>query len=358
MNAILKKIRNIKGDNCVTIILNTHRTRPENKQDSIVLKNLMTEAEERLLKTDTKRDIRGIVKKMKDMGEKIDHNYNLESLILFINDEVAEFVRLPVPVENRVVIDDNFATRDIVRAMHSSANYYILLLSRETARLIEAFNDKVIEEVGGDFPVKNDKFYTTSGIEASNATRSDNLMKEFFNRIDKAVNNHRKNNPLPVLICTEESNYYEYIKIADERSSIFETFLNGNKLDGSALSVVAEGWKIVEKISRDINLERKTELQKAVSANNFLSDTNEIYQAIKNGRVKTLFVEEGLFQPALLKDGKIVYVTKEEMVAHKEVIDDIYDELIEENMKFGGQTVFLPKGELPRFNGFGAITRY
>jgi len=358
MNAILKKIRNIRCDNCVTIILNTHRTRPENKQDSIVLKNLVTEAEERLLKTDTKRDIKAIVKKMKNLEEKIDHNHNLESLVIFVNDEVAEFVRLPVSVENRVVIDDNFATRDIVRAMHSNKNYFILLLSREKARLIEAFNDKVIEEVRGDFPLENDKFYATSGIEASNAPRQTNLVKEFFNRIDKAVNSHRKNNPLPVLICTEESNYYEYTKVADEKSAIFETFLNGNRLDETAHSVVSEGWNIVEKISRDKNLERKTELQKAVSANNFLSDTNEIYQAVKNGRIKTLFVEEGLFQPAVIQDGKIVYATKEDMIAHKEVIDDIYDELIEENMKYGGETVFLPKGELPKFNGFGAITRY
>jgi hypothetical protein len=39
-------------------------------------------------------------------------------------------------------------------------------------------------------------------------------------------------------------------------------------------------------------------------------------------------------------------------------VDDIYDELIETNMSYGGDVVFLPNGELSEFSGFGAITRY
>ena len=34
---------------CVTISLNTHRTRPDNEKDKILLKNLLREAEERIV---------------------------------------------------------------------------------------------------------------------------------------------------------------------------------------------------------------------------------------------------------------------------------------------------------------------
>ena len=40
------------------------------------------------------------------------------------------------------------------------------------------------------------------------------------------------------------------------------------------------------------------------------------------------------------------------------MVDDIYDELIEASMNYGGDVVFLPEGELKDFDGFGAITRY
>ena len=83
----------------------------------------------------------------------------------------------------------------------------------------------------------------------------------------------------------------------------------------------------------------------------------EIWKGIKEGRVQTLFIEQGLFQPAVLENDEITYVSANQK-SDKNVIDDIYDEMIEANSRFGGDVVFLPKESLTKFNGFGAITRY
>ncbi len=50
---IRQKLNAIATENsspCVTISLNTHRTHPDNVQDLILLKNLLKEAEERIIK--------------------------------------------------------------------------------------------------------------------------------------------------------------------------------------------------------------------------------------------------------------------------------------------------------------------
>jgi hypothetical protein len=357
MNIKLKELKDIISESCVTIILNTHRTSPDNKKDSLTLKNLIKEAEERLFADEKKRDAKQLVERLKDLESKIDHNHNLESLILFVNEDVAEYTRLPIAVEDRVIIDNTFATRDLVRAMHFETNYYVLVLSQQKVRLIEAFNDKVVYEIGNPFPMENTQFYSTNKAELSNASRQTNLIAEFFNRVDKEVNQIRKENPLPVLICTEESNYHEYLKIADQKQSIFDTYLNKNRVDEKAHAIVTEAWKIVQDYTIEKNNARKAELLIALSQNKFLSDTNEIWQAIKQGRVQTLFIEQNNFQPAVWEDDQIQYVS-DDLRNRKEVVDDIYDELIETNMNYGGDVVFLPKGELSKFNGFGAITRY
>lgn len=357
MNNQLKKLKDIISESCVTIILNTHRTSPDNKKDPITLKNLIKEAEERLFADENKRDAKQLVESLKDLESKIDHSHNLESLILFVNEDIAEYTRLPIAVEERVVIDHTFATRDLVRALHFESNYYVLVLSREKVRLIEAFNDKVVEEIGSPFPIENTQFYSTNKAEISNANRQTNLVAEFFNRVDKEVNQVRKENSLPVLICTEESNYHEYLKITDQKQSIFDTYLNKNRVDETAHHIVTEAWKIVQEYTIEKNNARKSELQKAVSQNKFLSDTNEIWQAIKQGRIQTIFIEQGNFQPAVWENDHIEYVSAD-LRDRKEVVDDIYDELIEANMNYGGDVIFLPKGELSKFNGFGAITRY
>src|SRR5690554_4319102 len=115
MKIDLKKFAENVSENCVSIILNTHRTSPDNKKDSINLKNLVKEAENRLLADESKRDAQFLIKRVRELEAKIDHSKNLERLVIFVNEEVAEYTRLPISVEDRVIIDETFATRDIVR---------------------------------------------------------------------------------------------------------------------------------------------------------------------------------------------------------------------------------------------------
>ena len=357
MNPILKKLKDINSENCITIIMNSHRTKPDYLKDELTLKNHIKEVETRLLADTTKRDASKLIDKLHALAGQIDHSHNLDSLMLFVNHDIAEYTRLPIKVVDRVIIDDTFATRDLVRAMHAEAHYYILVLSQENARLIEALNDQVIKEFKSPFPMENQHLFTKNKAEAAVASRKSNLIAEFFNTVDKAVNVIRKDNPLPVLICTVEENYSEYLKVADQKESIFTSFLNKSRMNEKDHAIVLEASKIVEEHNIKRNNDRKQELLKAVSENKFLSDPNEIWKAIPQGKIQTLFIEQGLFQPAVLENDGIVYVSEDHRT-DKGVIDDIFDEMIELNMNFGGDVVFLPKGELDKFNGFGAVTRY
>lgn len=357
MNTILKKIKDINSENCITILMNSHRTKPDYQKDEIVLKNLIKEVENRLLAATSKQNATALVDKLKSLADQIEHSHNLDSLMLFVNHDIAEYTRLPIQVVDRVVIDDTFSTRDLIRAMHTESNYYVLVLSQDKVRLIEALNDKVIQEFGSPFPIDNNSFSTRANAEAAASSRKSSLLAEFFNQVDKEVNSIRNQNPLPVLICTVEENYPEYVKVADQKESLFTTFLNSNRINEKDHAIVTEAWKIVEAHETQKNKERKSELLKAVSENKFLSDTNEIWKGIKEGRVQTLFIEQGLFQPAVLENDEITYVSANQK-SDKNVIDDIYDEMIEANSRFGGDVVFLPKESLTKFNGFGAITRY
>lgn len=357
MNQILNKLKDINAENCITIIMNTHRTKPDYLKDELALKNHIKEVEKRLMADTTKQNATQLIDKLHALADQIDHSLNLDSLLLFVNHDVAEFSRLPIKVVDRVIIDDTFATRDLVRSIHAESHYYILVLSQETGRLIEALNDQVVKEFDAPFPMENTQFLIRDKTEYAVDAKHTNLVAEFFNRVDKEVNAVRNKNPLPVLLCTVDENYGEYLKIADHKESIYKTTLNKNKISEKAHEIVLEASKIIEDYNEKRNNERKSELMKAVSENKFLSDTNEIWKAISEGKIQTLFIERGLFQSAILKDGEIEYVSEDHRT-DTEVIDDIYDEMIELNMKYGGDVVFLPKGELEKFNGFGAVTRY
>jgi len=357
METKLKELKKVRAENCVTIILNTHRTLPDNEKDAIQLKNLIKEAEIKLLAVCQQKTAEKLTAKAHELATTINHRHNLESLILFVNENVSEFVRLPISVEDRVVVGNRFTMRDLIRGLHNQTNYYVLVLNKDEARLIEASNDKVVKEYGFPFPFQNQLSQTSHKAEPSDAGRIRNLTSEFFNQVDKVVNKVHKDNPLPILISTDERHYNDYLRIADKPTVIFPEFLIRSRQTESDHSIVSDAWELVQKLTQQQNNDRKADLKMAVSTNKFISDTTEIFHAIKHGRVQTLFVEENLFQPAVIKNNTVVYVS--ENTAHStDMVDDIYDELIDLNMDFGGDVVFLPKESLTKFNGFAAMTRY
>lgn len=357
MKISFKELKDIRSENCITIILTTHRTKPDYLNDPLRLKNLIKEVETRLKADVDKKQADKLLARVQELADSIDHSHNLESLILFVNDDIAEYTRLPIKVEDRVVIDETFHTRDLVRAMHLETHYFILVLSQEKVRLIEAMNDSAVREVKGDFPYENTQFFSANRSAKAIASKQTNLIAEYFNQADKKLNDVRQHSALPVLVVALEENFNEYIKVADRKEVIYPVFLNKNKISDPVHAIVSESWDVVRDYVIKRNNERKEELRIAVSENKFLSDTNEIWKAIFEGRVQTLFIEQGLFRPALIKDNEIEYVSDDRRT-EAGVVDDIYDEMIEANMNFGGDVVFLPKGELEKFNGFGAITRY
>ena len=356
MNNILKKLKDFQGSTCVTITLKTHRTKPDSLKDESVLKQLIKEVEERLHKELEKRTVWSIMENLNNLTAEIDHNYNMEGLVIFVNEEIAEFTRLPIELENRTIVDQSFATRDLVRAMHLESNYYVLILNRDDARMLEAHNDRFIRELSTPFPIYNDLLKPNSTKEASNATKQGNLTQEFFNRLDKIVQEIMLSEPLPIVIVGEPANFADFMKVVDN-SDLYYGNLPKNLSKTSVHEVVKESWDVVQEIIVKRKKEALDGLKKAVSEGKFKSDVTDIWHAIINGKGKTLFVQKGLYQPAVLVEGSIKLL--DEVDAHLPgVIDDIIDEMIEVNMKYGGEVVFLNESELKDFQGLALITRY
>jgi hypothetical protein len=99
-------------------------------------------------------------------------------------------------------------------------------------------------------------------------------------------------------------------------------------------------------------------LKQALNSGQFMSDYNDIWMALRMGRGRTLFIQEGLYQPARITEEDRLELVDGEKTTDKGVIDDIIDDMIEENLRFGGDNVFLPGDELEKFQGLALVTRY
>lgn len=355
MKETLNRLKKVVSDCAVTLVLRTHRTHPENAQDSIKLKNKVSEARQRLEKEYDTATAKNLGDKLGKLAEEIDPNYNLEGLVLFVDANHAEFIRLPVELNDRIIIDSTFATRPLFRALNLETRYYLLMLSKDKARLLRASGANLEEEIDGDFPAVNTAT-PKSRTEGAIDERISNLQIEFFNRIDKKVNAIHQKEPLPIYIASDDMNYGQYLKVADRPNTIYSNVALKNR-DGKAANSIKEVWPAIQEETKARNLNRKEELKKAIGSGKVLSDYSEIWQALEMGRGATLFVQQGLFQPARIEDNYVKLIDKAD-IQSKEDVDDIIDEMIEKNSLSGGDVVFLPKEELTDFQGLALVTRY
>src|SRR5690554_4299780 len=206
MKETLDRLKKVVSDCAVTLVLRTHRTQPENAQDSIKLKNKVSEARVRLEKEYDAKTAKNLGEKLEKLAEEIDVNYNLEGLVLFVDADHAEFVRLPVELNDRIIIDSTFATRPLFRALNLETRYYLLMLSKDKARLLRASSSNLEEEIGGDFPAVNTAS-PKSRTEGNIDERQSKLQLEFFNNVDKFVNKVHQKEPLPIYIAADDMNY-------------------------------------------------------------------------------------------------------------------------------------------------------
>ncbi len=350
----LKKVKYIYQYPCVTLLFNTHRTHPENKQDAITLKNLLSEAEERLSKEFEKRDISETLNYFSTLPEQIDHNYNLDSMAVFINEENCLIERLPIKVEDRVVIDHTFATRDLIRTLNQTESYFILTLSEQKARLFEAYTSTIVKEIKDyGFPMEN-HHYTTDKLEQSMSKSQDNSLREFFNQVDKSFQEVYKVHPAELVIAGVERNLSFFEEVSDDPKHII-THIPRNRDHDSEHDLVQDAWPKVLDVIKERHQKAVEQLKIAVGQNKFSSDLNDIWNMVNQGRGDILIVEKGFFQPGKL-DGQNIVLTNDPKAPG--IIDDVVDEIIEHHLMMKGKVVFVENGSLEEFDRIGLILRY
>jgi dihydrofolate reductase len=124
-------------------------------------------------------------------------------------------------------------------------DYLILIPSQSGVRLFNAKKDSITGEVKNeDFPFPENDHFVASHNKVSDSKKIDNMAKEFFNTIDKAmVRVYNTTNQKCVVFCTED-NYSMLTQVAD-RPSIYYGHIKIDINNSSKAELAVEAWKMV-----------------------------------------------------------------------------------------------------------------
>ena len=369
MKATLKSLRETKANPAVSIFVKTHREHPANDQDPIALKNQLKIVEERLTNEYDKRTATTILDKIHAETKEYNHKYNLDTLAIFASVDDVQLIRMPLDTVERVVISNRFATRDLVRDMASAVHYYTVVLTRDKARLIEAANDRVVAEFDTDnakqnnmegipFPIDNNGLYTTGdGGSDRSANNENSYLKEFFNQVDKSVQELWGEHKMPLVIVGDVRNISYYKEVCDRPENIIASVSNLTELeDGNAQRIIDGVQDAVEGYRTSLHEAALGEIDKARGANALSTDLQDVYRAAFQGAGETLYVRRGYIQAAKVDEDAQTLTMAD--AAAEGVTDDAVGLIIEHVINNGGKAVFMPQEMMSADQPIALVTRY
>jgi hypothetical protein len=344
---------------CLTITLPTHRTSPDNKQDPIRVKNLVTEGTNRLLGEFSKREVAPLIDRLNTLVDTIDYKYTLDGLLLVVNRDMAREYVLPFRLNERVVVDDTFFTRDLVHALNRTRRYWVISLSEQATRLFAATREDLEEITTGGFPMRHTgpggDEPLPRGVGINTSAYRDDRHRQFFRDVDNRFRAFMAEDPLPLALVGVDR-YLAFFGEVSPASEIIAT-VAGNVDHLSAHDLGRHIWPTVSAGFTARRREVLQHLETAAGQHRVGSTLGEVWHLAGLGRGKVLVVEEGFHQPARLNEWGQLDLNVDDPTA-PDVMDDAVDEVITTVLGKGGQVVFVEDGELAFHNRIALLLRY
>jgi hypothetical protein len=125
---------------CVSLYMPTHRAGPETRQDRIRLKNLLPQAQERLiqggLRSPNARSMLAPAQKL--MDDSAFWRHQSDGLAILLSEQKPYIHRLPVRFEEGLFVSNRFYLKPLLPLFTGDGHFYILALSQNEVRLLEA----------------------------------------------------------------------------------------------------------------------------------------------------------------------------------------------------------------------------
>ncbi|MEH1966637.1 baeRF7 domain-containing protein [Nostoc sp.] len=372
--------------NCVSIYMPTHPAGAEVRQDPIRFKNLVKEAETRLIDAglEQKEAIALLEKSHEIYTQEFWEQMGEQGLAIFISENIFRYYTLPIDFQELVVVTDRFHIKPLLPILNGNGRFYMLALSQKDVRFFEgtrySFNQIEVENIPKslDEALLEDEIQKgvqhrigTSKRGAANASmhpgtfhgqgspdrdkRQEDIL-QFCYAIDEALHEKLREQKAPLVFAGveylfpiyQEANTYQYL---------MDEAITGNPEILSAQELHNEAWPIVEadfQKSQQGVLEQFHELfggDSGKASNNL----QEIVLAAYYQRVDSLLVavgqqKWGLFDPT----SETVYLHPEKETGD----EDLLDFVAAHTLLNGGTVYAVPPEQIPYSTPVAAIYRY
>jgi hypothetical protein len=340
-----------------TILAPTQRHFPGNSEDPVRLRDLADEAARRLEGELGARDAADVVQGIRDAVMSVDWDHPADGLAVFVAPGESRVLQLPFPVPARVAVDHRFMTRDLVRGITRNPRFRMLVLGEQPTRLFAGRGTTVAEHAGDGFPIAMDR---VRGEPAGHRdfpernSRGEAEHRAFFREVDQALAAVAGTDPQPLVITGAQRDLAFFDEVTAHGASIVGR-VHGNYGNAGVLELAELAVPLVDAHVASQRAAAIVELEEAVGTGKALAGIKPAWGAAREGRARTLFLEDDYVYPAREIDGQLEPAGD---ASRPGVIDDAADALIDVVLDKSGEVVIADPGELGEHGPVALLLRF
>jgi len=308
-------------DPCVSIFAPTVQAGPDTRQNPVRIKNLLRQAEDKLVDLGMRRNEAGkLLSPARDLVENAPFwQKQATALAIFRNPAVFKAYRLPLDLQDVVVVGSTFHIKPLLPLLANDGRFFILAISENEAHLYAASRHSINEVHVEDMPRNLAEVLQPSAFEASALFRTHaaiapgtmgramfhghsepkDLEKEhierYFRDIDRALHEVLRNERAPLVLAGVRYFLPIYQQV-NSYPHLMNEIVEGNpeRNHKSLIELHREAWKIVEPVFKRHQDESADVCRMAISRGKGSKEINEVLPAAFNSRVDRLFVPTGM----------------------------------------------------------------
>jgi hypothetical protein len=379
----LAELAGVRSDRSVSIFLPTHRHGPDSRpfamEDLIRWKNLVREADARLRTAETPaRDVDQLLAPARALTEdSVFWQFQGDGLAAFAAPGLFRTFRVPTRLDELVVVAPRFHVKPLLPLLVGDGRFYVLALSQNEVRLIEATRDtagevdlvtapgSLQEALRYDDPERQLQYHTASphaggrraavfhGHGVGTDDRKDNVLR-FCQQVDRGLAPMLRGRSVPLVLAAVESVAVIY-RQANTYRHLLETLVPGNPEGISSSNLHGRAWPLVEPVMRRTREAAAARYHASRGTAKVTDDLVEALRAAAEGRMDVLFVPVGVQRWGTYDDGAQQAVVRR---SPKPGDEDLLNDVAVRTILSGGTVYAVPPDEVPDGGVLAGLFRY
>jgi hypothetical protein len=301
-----------------------------------------------------------VIQKLREIIRNLNYATHKNSIAIYVSPVFQKVLYLGFAVEQKIIVDESFAIRDLVYSKKRLSRYLVLLLSDKESHMYFGNSNSLVRIMSNThqsgYANRNEvpeRVANFSDVTERKEIVSDKFLQQVDNSLSIILNAY----PFPLFVMAPEKIADHFKKLTQHTYAIVN-YVHGNFEEAafeqvkSVIRPLINNWEKVRQ--QDI----LNQLNQAAGKKRLAIGMRNVWREAINGKGRLLLVEKNY--PGIAQQGSSEEIINKAMNPYYtfSYIKDAIDDVIEKVLENGGDVEFVEEGQLRSYDQIALIQYY